>query len=237
MIDIHTHLLFGVDDGPKTIEESIEMLKFAKAQGVDAMILTPHYRHGMFAYPNEAIEANFAKLENIADEMGIDLYLGTEHHVNSMILDYIESGRVHTLADTQYVLTEYKTDTEFEYIAKATRDLLRNGYIPIVAHIERYQCMHEDLNRVDWLRDVGAMIQVNANAILGMEGFKVKGFTKKLLKNGYIDFIGSDSHDLNKRANNLGKCREYLLKKKYDERYIDKMMRRNALAIIESIEE
>ena len=81
------------------------------------------------------------------------------------------------------------------------------------------------------------MIQVNANAILGMEGFKTKGFTKKLLKNGYIDFIGSDSHDLNKRANNLGKCREYLLKKKYDERYIDKMMRRNAEQIIESIEE
>ena len=237
MIDIHTHLLFGVDDGPKTMEESIEMLKAAKAQGIDAMILTPHYRHGMFAYPNEKIEENFEKLEEVADEMGIDLYLGTEHHVNSMILEYIEKGRVHTLADTQYVLTEYKHDTEFDYIAKATRDLLRNGYIPIVAHVERYMCMHEDLNRVDWLRDVGAMIQVNANAVLGLDGFRAKGFTKKLLKYGYVDFIGSDSHDLNKRANNLGKCREYLLKKKYDERYIDKIMRRNALEIIESIEE
>ena len=237
MIDIHTHLLFGVDDGPKNIEDSTEMLKAAKAQGIEAMILTPHYRHGMFAYPNEKIEENFAKLEKVAEEIGIELYLGTEHHVNSMILEYIETGRVHTLADTQYVLAEYKHDTEFEYIAKSIRDLLRNGYIPIVAHVERYMCMHEDLNRVDWLRDVGAMVQVNANAVLGLDGFRAKGFTKKLLKYGYVDFIGSDSHDMNKRANNLGKCREYLLKKKYDERYIDRIMRRNALEIIESIEE
>ncbi|MBQ2901213.1 MAG: capsular biosynthesis protein [Agathobacter sp.] len=236
MIDIHTHLLFGVDDGPKTMEESIEMLKSAKAQGVEAMILTPHYRHGMFAYPNEKIEENFAKLMEPAEKIGIDLYLGTEHHVNSMILEYIETGRVRTLANTQYVLTEYKTDTEFEYIAKSTRDLLRNGYIPIVAHVERYNCMHEDLGRVDWLRDVGAMIQVNANAILGMEGFKTKGFTKKLLKHRYVDFVASDSHDMVKRANNLGKCREYLYKK-YDERYVDKITYYNALDILESIEE
>lgn len=236
MIDIHTHLLFGVDDGPKTMEESIEMLKYAKAQGIDAMILTPHYRHGMFAYPNEKIEENFAKLMGPSEKIGIDLYLGTEHHVNSMILEYIENGRVRTLANTQYVLTEYKHDTEFDYIAKSTRDLLRNGYIPIVAHVERYACMHEDLDRVDWLRDVGAMIQVNANAILGMEGFKTKGFTKKLLKRGYVDFVASDSHDMVKRANNLGKCRDYLYKK-YDERYVDKITYYNALEILESIEE
>lgn len=235
MIDIHTHLLFGVDDGPATFEESVEMLKYAKEQGIDAMILTPHYRHGMFAYPNEKIEENFAKLQEPAKQIGINLFLGTEHHVNSMILEYIESGRVRTLAGTQYVLAEYKHDTEFEYIAKSVRDLLRNGYIPIIAHVERYMCLHEDLDRIDWLRDVGAMIQVNANAILGMEGFKVKGFTKKLLKYGYVDFVGSDSHDLKKRANNLGKCRDYLYKK-YDERYVDKLIERNALEILESIE-
>ena len=235
MIDIHTHLLFGVDDGPQTMQESIEMLKAAKAQAIDAMILTPHYRHGMFAYPNDQIKENFAALAESANKIGIKLYLGTEHHVNSMILEYIQTGRVRTLAGTQYVLAEYKHDTEFEYIAKSVRDLLRNGYIPILAHVERYMCMYEDLDRVDWLRDVGAMIQVNANAILGMEGFKVKGFTKKLLKYGYVDFVASDSHDLKKRANNLGKCRDYLYKK-YDERYVDKLLEGNAMEILHAID-
>ena len=234
MIDIHTHLLFGVDDGPDTIEESIEMLHHAKAQGIDAMILTPHYRHGMFAYPNDKIKENFARLYEPAKKIGIDLYLGTEHHVNSMMLEYIQTGRVRTLANTQYVLAEYKHDTEYEYIVKTVRDLLRGGYIPIIAHVERYMCMHEDIDRIDHLRDLGAMIQVNANAILGMEGFKAKGFTKKLLKYGYVDFVASDSHDLKKRANNLGKCRDYLYKK-YDERYVDKLIERNAIEILESI--
>lgn len=236
MIDIHTHLLFGVDDGPETMEESIEMLKRAKAQGVDTMILTPHYRHGMFSYPNEKIEANFARLYEHAKRIGVELYLGTEHHINSMTIEYIETGRVRTLANTQYVLAEYKPETEFSYIMASVRDLLRHGYVPVVAHVERYMCMHEDIDNIERLRAVGAMIQVNANAILGMEGFKAKGFTKKLLKYGYVDLVASDSHDLKNRANNMGKCREYLYKK-YDDTYVERILDKNARKILESIEE
>lgn len=234
MIDIHTHLLFGVDDGPETIEESIEMLKFAKVQGVDAMILTPHYRHGMFSYPYDRITENFLKLREHAERIGVKIFLGTEHHVNSMIIEYIETQRVRTLAGTQYVLAEYKHDTEFDYIAKSVQDLLRNGYVPIIAHVERYLCLHKDIDGIDWLRDMGAMMQVNANAILGMEGFKVKGFTKKLLKNGYVDFVASDSHDMKKRINNMGKCRDYLYKK-YDERYVHRILERNAIELLQSM--
>ena len=108
MIDIHSHLLYGVDDGPKTLEESVEMLKVAKAQGVTTMILTPHYRHGMFAYPGKDIIEHFQKLLPYAAQIGVQLHLGTEHHVNSMIIEYIQSQRVRTLANTQYVLAEYK---------------------------------------------------------------------------------------------------------------------------------
>lgn len=234
MIDIHTHLLFGVDDGPKTPEESVEMLKSAKAQGIDAMILTPHYRHGMFSYPKEQIETNFARLHTVAREIGVDLYLGTEYHVNSMMIEHIKNGRCRTLANTSYVLAEYKHDTEFAYIMASVRGLLRNGYIPIVAHVERYMCMY-DLDNIEALQDVGAMIQVNADAIIGVDGFKAKGYTKKLLKYGYVDFVGSDSHGIKKRANNMGKCRDYLYKK-YDAAYVDKILEKNAREILRSIE-
>lgn len=233
MIDIHTHLLFGVDDGPDTIEESIEMLKRAKAQGIDAMILTPHYRHGMFAYPNKAIAENFSKLKPYAEQMGIDLYLGTEHHVNSMMIEYIENGRCRTLADTRYVLAEYKPDTEFSYIKNSVQDLLRYGYIPIVAHVERYMCMHGSLQNVELLRDLGAMIQVNADSVLGLDGGKLKRFVKKLLKNQYVDFVGSDSHGIHERVNNMGKCAEYLYKK-YQEEYVDEILVENAEELLRS---
>ena len=236
MIDIHTHLLFGVDDGPETIEESVAMLEQAKAQGIEAMILTPHYRHGMFPYPKDRIEEHFAKLNKYAEKIGIELCLGTEQHINSMTIEYVENGRCHTMADTHYVLAEYKPETDYGYIMASVRDLLRHGYVPIIAHVERYMCMHKDLGQVEHLRKLGAMIQVNANAILGLDGFRMKGFTKKLLKYGCVDFIGSDSHDLKKRANNMGKCRDYLYKK-YDERYVYRITEGNARKILELREE
>ena len=233
MIDIHNHILYGVDDGPKEIEESIEILKDVKEQGVTAMILTPHYRHGMFAYPNDKIEKHFACLKKEAEKMGIELYLGTEQHVNSMTVEYIETGRCHTLADSSYVLVEYKYETEFSYIKESVQDLLRHGYIPIVAHVERYACM-DKLAHVEFLKEIGAMIQVNADAVIGKNGFRMKAYTKKLLKNRLVDFVASDAHGIKERKSNMGKCSEYLYKK-YDHRYINKILEANAREILQSM--
>lgn len=235
MIDIHSHLLYGVDDGPKTIEESIKMLENAKEQGIDSMILTPHYRRGMFGYPNEEIEEHFKELKQIAEKIGIDLYLGTEFHVNSSIVEYLKEGRCKTLAGTTYVLAEYKYDTAFTYIKSSVQDLILHGFIPIIAHVERYACMTERLERVEMLRDMGALIQVNADAVLGIDGFKIKGYVKKLLKKGHVDFVASDSHGMHERVNNLGKCRDYLYKK-YDSDYVDEILEKNAQMILASVE-
>lgn len=233
MIDIHTHLLYDVDDGAESLQESLDMLKDAKAQGVDAMILTPHYRHGMFPYQKEKIERNFRILKEHAAPIGIRLYLGTEQHVNSMTIEYLETGRCHTLADTNYVLAEYKYETEFSFIKASVQDMIMHGYIPIVAHVERYKCM-DDLKNIELLRDIGAMIQVNADAVIGKNGFRAKGYTKKLLKNYYVDFVASDCHDLDERRSNMGKCSEYLYKK-FDHRYVDKILEGNANMILESL--
>ena len=230
MIDIHSHILFGVDDGPENIEESIEMLRDAKEQGVQVIIATPHYRHGMFPYVKEEIDINYARLKQEAKNIGIDLYLGTEQHVNSMLVDHLESGRCRTLADSSYVLVEYKYETEFTYIKESVQDLLRHGYVPIVAHVERYACM-DRIENIEFLREIGAMIQVNADAIIGKDGFRAKSYNKKLLKNCLVDFVGSDAHGVKKRKSNLGKCSEYLYKK-YDARYVDKILKNNARDIL-----
>lgn len=232
MIDIHSHLLYGVDDGAKSISESISMLKDAKAQGVTAMILTPHYRHGMFAYPKEEIEQNFARLKQESEHIGVELYLGTEQHVNSMTIEYLKSGRCHTLADTDYVLAEYKHGTEFSYIKASVQDLLMHGYIPIIAHVERYACMQK-ITHVELLRSIGAMIQVNADAVIGKDGMRAKSYAGKLLKQGLVDFVASDCHGSRERRSSMGKCREYLYRK-YDERYVDRILEGNALEILKA---
>lgn len=234
MIDIHSHIVFGVDDGAKDLEESIAMLKDAKSQGVDAIIATPHYRRGMFSYPKSEIERNFNRLKHEAKVLGMEIYLGTELHVNSMTIEYVETGRCHTLADTAYVLMEYKYEVEFSYIKETVQAALRHGYIPIVAHVERYRCMYK-LDNVEFLREIGAMIQVNADAVIGKDGFRVKAYVKKLLKNYLVDFIGSDSHGMKQRKNHMGKCQEYLYRK-YDSRYIDRILEKNAREILQSVE-
>ena len=235
MIDIHSHILYGVDDGAKSLTESIEMLKDAREQGVMAVIATPHYRHGMFSYPNKVIEENFARLKREAEKIGIELYLGTEQHVNSMTVEYLANGRCHTLADTPYVLVEYKYETDFSYIKESVQELLRHGYIPIVAHVERYACM-EKLTHVEFIKEIGAMTQVNADAIIGKNGLRAKGYTKKLLKNALVDFVASDSHGIKERNSHMGKCREYLYKK-YDRRYVNKILEKNAREILQSMEQ
>ena len=213
MIDIHCHLLYGVDDGPETIEESIDMLKIAKEQGIDAIILTPHYRRRMFPYNKECIFAHMRELQPYAKKIGIDIYLGTEYHVNSSMVEHLESGKCLPLADTNCVLTEYEYETEYSYIKKMTQELMFHGYTPVIAHVERYGCLLKDIDKIAELSKMGAWIQVNADAILGNDGWRMKQFCKKLLKADLIDVVASDSHGIKKRACHMGKCREYVAKK------------------------
>ena len=222
MIDIHCHLLYGVDDGAKTIEESVAMLEAAKEQGISAMILTPHYRHGMFAYPKEEIEEHFRILEPYAQKLGIYLALGTEYHVNSHIVEALDSGRCRTMAGSRYVLCEYLHDSEYAYIYQMTQELVLHGYIPVFAHVERYGAL-ADLQLAEELRNLGAWITVNADAVLGLEGMGPKKYCKKMLKAECVDAIASDSHGIKNRANHMGKCYE-LIEKKFGREYADQLL-------------
>jgi protein-tyrosine phosphatase len=231
MIDIHCHLLYGVDDGAQTIEESIAMLQEARRQGIEALVLTPHYRHGMFAYPKEVIAEHFVTLKPYAEELGVGLALGTEYHVNTKIVEAMDSGRCATLAGSRYVLSEYSYSSEYSYIYQMTQELILHGYIPVLAHVERYACMTEDLGRADQLRNMGAWMQVNADAILGLEGMASKKFCKKMLKERYVDVVASDSHGIRNRACHLGKCRE-VLTKKFGQDYAERLLHDNPAKII-----
>lgn len=230
MVDIHCHLLYGVDDGAATIEESVKMLQHAKNQGVTAIILTPHYRHGMFAHPNEKIAAHFSELLPLAGQLGIELALGTEYHVNSQIGEALQSGRCRTLAESGYVLSEYSHNSEFTYLYQMTEELLRCGYVPVIAHAERYACLVQEPSRVKELRRLGAWIQLNADAVLGLEGRAPKRFCKRLIAGDCADVIASDSHGANRRVCHLAECRGYLIKK-FDAETADRLLLRNPTMI------
>ena len=213
MIDVHCHLLYQVDDGPGTLEESVAMLQEASRQGIEAIILTPHYRHGMFPYEKPLIEEHFSKVETYANKLGIALYLGTEYHVDSYMMEAFTSGRCYALADSQYILTEYASSSDWEFARKMTQESLRYGYIPILAHVERYGFVMEDIQNLEELRKMGALIQINADAVLGLEGRRIKKLCKTLLKEDLVDVIASDSHGVQSRSCNMRRAYDYVAKR------------------------
>lgn len=231
MIDIHCHMLFGVDDGPSNVQESLAMLEESAKQGITDIILTPHYRHGMFPYQKDKVDANFIELQKVALQKGIRLYLGCEYHVNSDICSAFDTQRCHTLADKRYVLAEYSGRSEYSYICQMTRELMMHGYIPVIAHVERYGCMVEDPERAAELRKMGAWIQVNADAVLGLDGHGPKKYCKRLLQNEWVDVIASDSHDTKDRVCHLEKCYQYI-SKKYDADYAELLLQDNPAMIL-----
>ncbi|MCD8365902.1 MAG: hypothetical protein LUC83_08880 [Clostridiales bacterium] len=213
MIDIHCHLLYGVDDGPDTLEESCAMLDEAKRQGIRAIILTPHYRHGMFPYDTKVISRHFLKVREYAANLGIRVFLGTEYHIDSHCVEYMERRRCVPLANGGYILSEYSYHTEYTYIRNMTQELLSAGYTPVIAHVERYGCITDEPDLLDELRRMGALIQVNADSVLGLDGRSAKQFCKYALKYDLVDVVASDSHGITNRPCHMEKCRQHIQKK------------------------
>jgi protein-tyrosine phosphatase len=156
--------------------------------------------------------------------------------VNSEILDNINSGRCHTLADTDYVLTEYSFTTEFSYIKEYTGRLLSCGYIPIIAHAERYGCFAKKPELTSEIAAMGAMIQVNADSILGIDGNALKKTCKKLLKKRLAHIVASDAHGTKERMSHMHECCQYV-SKKYGEDYARELFFENAMRIIQEAED
>ena len=237
LFDIHCHIVPAVDDGAKTMDMALQMLQMEYEDGVRSIILTPHYRREMFETPQEKIERQFALLKEKSEEKfgkKLRLYLGCEFHANMTMVDTLLGKERPTMAGSDYVLTEFSGATDFSFARERIYDLVSHGYIPIVAHVERYPQIRKDMGNLEALRDIGAYLQVNAGSILGEDGFAVKRFCKKLMKNNLLDFVGTDSHRTNKRIPNLGACAEYM-EKKMGHDYTERILVRNPQRIIENI--
>ncbi len=231
LCDIHTHIVYGVDDGSKSIEESVKMLEKAKADGIDAMIATPHMRYGMFKYDLEKVNAHFAELKKHADDVGIDLYLGSEYHLSGEMITDLKTGRVHSLCDGKYVLLEFSFFTEVREMTDAVYSLIANGYKPVIAHAERYKEIQKDVFLCEELKNRGALIQINSSSILGEDGFNIKRCAKKILKLKLADIVASDSHGTEFRKNTLAKAYDFVVKK-YGDDYAEDIFIKNPRDII-----
>ena len=212
LVDIHCHILPGVDDGAPDMETSRAMIRDAYEQGVRYIIATPHYRPEMFEPSMKKVIRVYHELRDYAEEVGIGLRLGCEYYRNEQMIRHLDKKLRPTMLGSRYVLTEFSTNDSFVTVRNYIYELITKGYRPIVAHVERYFCCQEP-ERILELKKLGAQIQVNADSVLGYEGHKIKKFCAGLMKYYLVDFIGSDAHNLEGRKMNLGKCATYVRKK------------------------
>ncbi len=234
IVDVHCHILPALDDGSRSLEESIEMLRIAEKSGITDIIATPHFKAGRLNPGPETIRQRIRTVHREALERGIsvNLYPGNEVLFFSELEEVLAAGRICTLNDSPYMLVEFSPGDSYRFIRNALDQVMGMDLFPIVAHAERYGCLLEDWKNVEALRDMGAEIQINASSITGQAGVKIKRLTGILLGRRLVDYIGTDAHGSRARIPDLGKCLKRL-EHKCDEAYIEKILCGNAMKLLE----
>ncbi|MCK4552272.1 MAG: hypothetical protein KAU02_05080 [Tenericutes bacterium] len=196
MIDIHTHILPYVDDGSPDLQTSIDIIKSEINQGVTDIFVTPHYiSHRGYMSSFEKNMPVFQELNEEVKRQGLNvkLYLGTEIYYNQKTLKDLADNLVKPLGDSKYLLVEFSLYKETEDIPEAINNLTAKGYIPVIAHPERYPYL-DNINAYKYLKRMGAKIQINASSIIGDYGRKIRKFVFSLISSDLVDFVASDVH-------------------------------------------
>ena len=202
--DIHCHIVPGVDDGASDYEDTKKLLRMEYDQGVRNIIATPHFRFRMFETPLSRVQEQFLLVQKAAAEIGDDLqvYLGCEFHANMEMYRMLREGEVSTMAGSRYVLAEFSESSEGSYIRERLNKLISSGY------------------------------KLNADSIVGKEGFSTKRYCRKLMKYDLVKFVGSDCHNTRSRISRMGEAYDYVAKK-MGEAYADHLFIENPRRILE----
>lgn len=210
MIDLHHHIVYGLDDGPKDIQTTTQMLKAAVEQGVRTIVATPHIAPGIEHFPMDVYHRRLLEVQALCESLGLDLRVlaGAEIRYTHQTAAYLAEGSIPTLGGSNKVLVEFTGKTHFHEIEDAVQTVLRTGAVPVIAHIERYPRFIAQLRRVEKLKeDYDVYYQVNNETILKP---RLHRTVRRLLQQGMIDFVGSDTHDLDKRRCNMKAAYERL---------------------------
>ena len=233
LIDIHTHILPGVDDGALDLEEAVDLCRIAYENKTRAIILTPHCR-GTYKTEPPVLKAAYTALSQAArkEVPKIALHLGNEVFYHNNLSSLLTNMQVLPLCDSRYVLLEFSYTAFRSQFTTGIKECLAAGKVPIIAHPERYEVFRLDRFLVDDVLNMGALLQLNADSVMGKQGRRIKRFCHKLLRAEKAHFIASDAHDTKRRSPILLPCYHKVCKK-YGEKYAKTLFWRNPYAIIE----
>ncbi len=239
MIDIHNHILPGLDDGVGSWDEALTLCELASLDGIEGLVATPHIRDGLYPNSREEIMDKLHELRmKIDDRMEIKIYSGAEVHIAMDIPEKIKRGEIPSINEEGYLLLELPE----RLLPPRTEDLIFDLKLakitPIIAHPERCGWAASDLDRLKGFIEQGALVQITAMSLTGGFGKAVRSVTKKLLKKSMVDVIASDSHSAVHRPPKLSAALEEA-RKIVGEESAEKLVKENPKRIVngESLEE
>ena len=195
MIDIHCHILPGIDDGPSDIEESIEMATIASSDGITRIVATPHIKDTLI--PAATIKKSIATLNNRLTEAGIPVKILQGADVNAMLDISLLEG--YTINNTNYILVEFPHSHLPKNAGEVIFNMVVRGYRPIITHPERNPSVIKDPDLVFELLSAGALVQITADSLTGVFGVDMQECALYLLKRGAVRFIATDAHSSSHR--------------------------------------
>lgn len=215
MIDIHTHILPGIDDGAVDWAASLEMAKAAAAEGITGLIATPHHANGRYDNPASIVEQLVQELQGRLQEASVPLtiYSGQEVRVHTNLLEAVEMKELLTLAKSNYILLEMPTSSIPERMSEWVYELRHAGIKPIIAHPERNSEVVQHPERFKALIEEGAYGQVTTHSLLGAFGKKIESRAWEMCSEGAIHFVSSDAHNLQVRGFRLREAYEKIYEK------------------------
>lgn len=212
MIDLHSHILPGVDDGAQTLEDSFEMARKAISQGITHLMCTPHHNNGKYNNPADKIIRDVAALQKELDQRGLDLTLleGQEVRLTELLLTAIQRDEIlFTDLDNTYLLIEFPTNEIPIYAEQVFYHLLNRGQVPVIVHPERNVVFREEPNRLVSFLEMGTLTQLTAPSIVGVFGNEIQNTARQMLEHNMLYMVASDAHNLRHRT--------FLMKEAYAE--------------------
>lgn len=223
MIDLHCHILPGVDDGAQTIEDSIEMAEKAVSQGITHIMCTPHHQNGVYLNPANKVIPMVAQLQKELDQRNIDLTVleGQEVRIFGELLEAIEKGEIlFTDLDNTYLLIEFPSAEVPSFAEDLLFSVRSFGYVPVIVHPERNSGFRKDPNLLLPFLEMGVLTQLTAPSIVGKFGKSIQKVAFQMMDHNMLHMVASDAHGINKRNFYLKEAYEVIAEKYGEERVV-----------------
>ena len=196
-VDMHSHLLPGLDDGAETIEESEDMLRRFVDLGYKKAVLTPHVMSDAYKNTPETIGEKLETLRPIAAQVGIEVHAAAEYYMDEIFYNKLLKGeKLLSFGASNYVLVETSYINEATYLSHVCFELQSKGYTPVLAHPERYTYLYENFQKYEDFIQRGVLFQLNLNSLVGYYSPTAQKIAEKLIDKGMVHFVGTDCHSM-----------------------------------------